>query len=195
MELFPKEIYHRELSCNYYQKEISCNYYQDKQHKWTLSLTWVFYHNVSKYFNLDNCIYLQNGSYPFRGPQQFLIFLFFAHLVTSGPGCSKLTKLISQICQYFLLEKCEKLLHCKSFSHFFNKKYQCTVFGYEVLKDLMSWPLNEIVKLTMLWTTGPWRLSWMVHLCTPSRNHFHIHFQHVKQLRTFHIFAIYSNSG
>ena len=57
----------------------------------------------------------------------------------SGPGCSKLTtslvnvslnfqKLISQICQYFSLKKCEKLLHflqCKSFSHFFNKKYQC----------------------------------------------------------------------
>ena len=53
-----------------------------------------------------------------------------------GPGCSKLTtplvnvslkfqKLISQICQYFLLKKCEKLLHCKSFSHFFNKKFQC----------------------------------------------------------------------
>ena len=53
-----------------------------------------------------------------------------------GPGCSKLTTslvnvllkfqtLISNICQYFLLKKCEKLLPCKSFSHFFNKKYQC----------------------------------------------------------------------
>ena len=53
-----------------------------------------------------------------------------------GPGCSKLTMslvnvslkfqtLISQISQYFLLEKCEKLLQCKSFSHFFNKKFQC----------------------------------------------------------------------
>ena len=53
-----------------------------------------------------------------------------------GPGCSKLTtslvnvslnfqKLISQICQYFLLKQSEKLLQCKSFSHFFNKKYHC----------------------------------------------------------------------
>ena len=53
-----------------------------------------------------------------------------------GPGCSKLTMslvnktlkfqtLISQICQYFLMKKCEKLLQCKSFSHFFNKKYHC----------------------------------------------------------------------
>ena len=53
----------------------------------------------------------------------------------SGPGCSKLTTslvnktlkfqtLISPISQYFLLKKCEKLLQCKSFSLFFNKKYQ-----------------------------------------------------------------------
>ena len=45
---------------------------------------------------------------------------------TSGPSCSKLTtslvnislnfqKLISQICQYFLLKKCEKLLKLLSF--------------------------------------------------------------------------------
>ena len=55
----------------------------------------------------------------------------------SGPGCSKLTMLlvnvslkfqtlISQTCQYFFgWKKCEKLLQCKSFSHFFNKKYHC----------------------------------------------------------------------
>ena len=66
---------------------------------------------------------------------------------TSGPGCSKLTTplvnvslkfqtLISQICQYFLLKKCEKLLQCKSFSHFFNKNI--SVFGYKVVKHLMS---------------------------------------------------------
>ena len=53
----------------------------------------------------------------------------------SGPHCSKLTtslvnvslkfqKLISQIHQYFLLKKCEKLLQCKSFSYFVNKKFQ-----------------------------------------------------------------------
>ena len=53
-----------------------------------------------------------------------------------GPGCSKLTTslvnvslkfqtVISEIRQYFLLKNCEKLLHCKSFSHFFNKKYEC----------------------------------------------------------------------
>ena len=41
-----------------------------------------------------------------------------------------------------------------------------SVFGYKVVKDLTSWPLNELVKLTMLWTTGPrtlsayWLISW-----------------------------------
>ena len=64
-----------------------------------------------------------------------------------GPGCSKLTTslvnvslkfqtLISKICQYFLLKKCEKLLHCKSFSHFSTKNI--SVFGYEVVIHLTS---------------------------------------------------------
>ena len=50
----------------------------------------------------------------------------------AGPGCSKLStslvnvslnfqKFISQICQHFLLKKCVKLLHCKSF-FFFKQK-------------------------------------------------------------------------
>ena len=54
------------------------------------------------------------------------------------PGCPKLKTtlvnvllkfqtLISQIFQYFLLKKCEKLLHCiaKASLIFFNKKFQC----------------------------------------------------------------------
>ena len=67
-----------------------------------------------------------------------------------GPGCSKLMTslvnetlkfqtLISQICQYFLLKKCEKLLHCKTFSHFFNKKYQCIwLLSCKTLNELTS---------------------------------------------------------
>ena len=46
--------------------------------------------------------------------------------IQSGPGCSKLTlsvvnvslkfqNLISEICQYFLLKNCEKLLHFSFF--------------------------------------------------------------------------------
>ena len=64
--------------------------------------------------------------------------------VISGLGCSKLTTslvnemlifqtLISQICQYILLKKCEKLLHSLNFS----TKNIC-VFGYKVVKHIPS---------------------------------------------------------
>ena len=54
----------------------------------------------------------------------------------SGASCPKLMTslvnisfkfqmLISEIHQYFLLKKCEKLLQCKSFSHFFQQKFLC----------------------------------------------------------------------
>ena len=67
-----------------------------------------------------------------------------------GPGCSKLTTslvnvslkfqtLISEICHYFLLKKCEKLLQCKSFSHFLNKKFQCIwLQSHKTLNELTS---------------------------------------------------------
>ena len=56
-----------------------------------------------------------------------------------GPGCSKLTTslvnvllkfqmLMSEICQYFFLKKCEKLFSTKNIS----------VFGYKVIKHLRS---------------------------------------------------------
>ena len=76
-----------------------------------------------------------------------LFFFFFFHheqtlftyLKIPGPGCSNLTtslvkdslnfqKLISQKCQYFLLKKCEKLLHCKSSAPVFNKKFHFFFF-------------------------------------------------------------------
>ena len=77
----------------------------------------------------------------------------------SGPSFSKLTTslvnvslkfqtLMPEIHQYFSLKKCEKLLLCKSFSHFFNKTIG--VFGYEVVNHLTRGPLNELVNLTML---------------------------------------------
>ena len=34
-----------------------------------------------------------------------------------------------------------------------------SVFGYKAVKHLTSWPLNELIKLTMLWTTGPCTIS------------------------------------
>ena len=43
----------------------------------------------------------------------------------------KFQMLISELRQYFWLKKCEKLLHCKSFSHFFQQK----VSVYLVIKS------------------------------------------------------------
>ena len=74
----------------------------------------------------------------------------FRICLLSGPGCPKLTMslvnvslkfqtLISQICQYFLLKKFEKLLQCKSFSDFFNKKFQCIwLLSRKTLNELTS---------------------------------------------------------
>ena len=86
-------------------------------------------------------------------------------LSSSGHGCSKLTTslvnvslkfqtLISRICQYFLLKKNVKSFCTAKASLIFSAK-NISVFGYKVIKHLMSWPLNELDKLTMLWTTGP----------------------------------------
>ena len=62
------------------------------------------------------------------------IYIYAPRSITmSGASCSKLTTslvnvslkfqtLIIQIHCYFLLKKCENPLHCKGFSHFFNKK-------------------------------------------------------------------------
>ena len=63
-------------------------------------------------------------------PNNKNIFLSTTDTLSSGPCCSKLTTslkfqtLISKLCQYCLLKKCEKLLNCKSFSRFINKNYR-----------------------------------------------------------------------
>ena len=67
----------------------------------------------------------------------------------------KFQMLISENRQYFLLKKCEKLLQCKislifaKASHIMSTK-NISVFGYKVVKDLTSRPLNKFVQLTML---------------------------------------------
>ena len=70
-----------------------------------------------------------------------------------GSGCSKLTTLldnfslkfhmsVSEICQYFLLKKCEKLLHCIAKASLIFSTKKISVFGCKVVKHLISWPLN-----------------------------------------------------
>ena len=82
----------------------------------------------------------------------------------TGPGCSKLTTLlvnvslkfqtlISNIHQYFCWKNVRSFCSAKA-SLIFSAR-NISVFGYKMVKHLMSWSLNELIKLTMLWTTGP----------------------------------------
>ena len=57
--------------------------------------------------------------------------------------------LISEIHRFFVV-----VFFCGKNVRSFSTKIIC-VFGYKVVKHSMSWPPNELVKLTMLWTTGP----------------------------------------
>ena len=50
---------------------------------------------------------------------------------------------------FFVEKMCEAFALQKLLS-FFQKKKNFSVFDYEVVKHLTSWPLNELVKLTML---------------------------------------------
>ena len=66
----------------------------------------------------------------------------------SGPGCSKLRAslvnvalkcqmLILEICQYFV-RKLEKLLHCIAKASLIFQTKNMNIFGYKVMKHLMS---------------------------------------------------------
>ena len=106
-------------------------------------LWWVSFHFNLKHYSINNVYW---------HPVYQLLFITNDEM------------LISNICQYFCWKKCEKLLQCKSYSHFFNKNissliffnknYQCVCL--QICKTLTSWPLEKLVKLTMLWTTVPW---------------------------------------
>ena len=84
-------------------------------------------------------------SFFIRGYFEISVFEISRINCNSSPGCSKLTTslvsvslkfqtLISQICQYFLLKKCEKLLQA---SLIFSTK-KINVFGYKVVKHFTS---------------------------------------------------------
>ena len=71
----------------------------------------------------------------------------------TGPSCSKLTMSLvndslkftssdTQIYWNFLLKKCQQLLQCKSYSHFFSKK-RSEYYILNPLKQLTKWPLTS----------------------------------------------------
>ena len=86
----------------------------------------------------------------------------------SGPSCSKLTMLLvndslkftssdKQTCWNFLLKNVSSFCRAKA-THIFSAK-NISILYIESAKTFNEMPLNELVKLMTLWTTGPWCCS------------------------------------
>ena len=84
---------------------------------------------------------------------------------TSEPSCSKLTMSLvndslkftssdTQICWNFLLKNVSSFCNAKA-THIFSAK-NIRILYIEFAKTVNEMTLYELVKLTMLWTTGPW---------------------------------------
>ena len=86
---------------------------------------------------------------------------FTNYIVSFEPRCSKLMMLLVNVSlkrwslnkAYTLIFFAEKMWIAFSYSHFFSK----TTCELDILtRTVNSLTTNELVKLTMLWTTGPW---------------------------------------
>ena len=97
-----------------------------------------------------------------------------AMFCASGPSCSKLmtslvndliefTSSYTQICWNFCWKNVSSFCSAKATHIFFQQNIlesAKTVNSYnESAKTVNEMTLNELVKLTMLWTTGPWYVS------------------------------------
>ena len=100
-------------------------------------------------------------------------------LWSPGPSCSKLTmSLVNGIVKTLIInygiyanifaeKNVSRFCICKSYSHFFSKN-TCEL-NILLTRTVNILTTNELVKLTMLWTTGPWlgkrwggRVLWLV---------------------------------
>ena len=102
----------------------------------------------------------------------------------SGPSCSKLTmslvnvllkhwSLIMAYMLFFCWKNVSSFCKCKSYSHFFSKNnYELDIVLTRTVNILIT---NELVKLTMLWTTGPWwenvHKYWRINPLSASHNY------------------------
>ena len=89
------------------------------------------------------------------------------NLFTAGPSCSKLTTSLvndslkftssdMQICWNFCWKHMSSFCSAKA-THIFSAK-NFRILYIESAKTVNEMTLNELVKLMMLWTTGPWFL-------------------------------------
>ena len=81
---------------------------------------------------------------------------------SSGPSCSKLTMSLVNVSlklwplnmAYTLISCWKNVSKCKSYSHFFSKN-ACEL-DVVLTRTVNILTTNKLVKLTTLWTTGPW---------------------------------------
>ena len=96
------------------------------------------------------------------------IFVVNLEEYLSGPSCSKLTMSLvndslkftssdTQIFWNFLLKNVSSFCSAKA-THIFSAK-NIRILYIESAKTVNEMTLNELVKLMMLWTTGPWKWS------------------------------------
>ena len=106
------------------------------------------------------------------------VFRLILHLVLyhTGPSCSELTtSLVNDSLKFTLrdMQICWNFLQCKSYSHFFSKNIRILYIESAITVNEMT--LDELVKLTKLWTTGPWyfiiriRAVWSIRLLSANR--------------------------
>ena len=95
---------------------------------------------------------------------QTILSIYWMTLINTGPSCSKLmTSLVNdhlkfissdmQICWNFLLKNVSSFCRAKA-THIFSAK-KISILYIESAKTVNEMTLNELVKLTMLWTSGP----------------------------------------
>ena len=92
-----------------------------------------------------------NICFSFRNKKNHLRFIpLYLDLITSCLVKISSINILNMLT--FLLRKCEKHLHCKSFSHFFNKKHQCTVKPVHVATSIKGSP---VLSSHIFWVPWP----------------------------------------
>ena len=132
--------------------------------KWKLSIrtTTDFRHVIQIYIYIYYIYILQNFVHIWKNT-------IGSTKHTSGPSCSKLTTSLvndslkftssdTQICWNFLLKKNVSSFCSAKATHIFPAK-NIIILCIESAETVNEMTLNELVKLTTLWTTGPWSIT------------------------------------
>ena len=142
--------------------------------------------HLSGYIQFASCLFLltlfESGvNIWYQLNRYFLLFSVLSVCVwggggmVQGPVVQNLTKMLANVTLHSVLKYGKYIdifagkhvssfcIHCKSYSHFSSKN--TNVFENTLTTIVNKFVINEFVKLTMLWTTGPWCYSLFVGPC------------------------------